>query len=254
MRTVCVIPARHASLRLPGKPLLPLRGLPMIRWVIRAARRFDFVDEIIVATDHEGIAGASRAEGVEAVMTDPALPSGTDRIRAALEGRPGDIIINLQGDEPGMPPEAVALAHHALLHGDADASTACVPIRNRADFESPNVVKVVRAHDQRALYFSRSPIPSLSRRDAAEFQRPGYIYGYKHFGLYLYRRDTLEQYCRLPRSPLEDTEKLEQLRLLENGYTLLCIESPHDSIGVDTEEDLQKAEAWIDSLGTKAHG
>lgn len=247
MKTVCVIPARHASLRLPGKPLLPIKGLPMIRWVIRAARRFDFVDEILVATDHEGIAEAARAENVEAVMTDSGLPSGTDRIRAAMEGRPGDIIVNLQGDEPGMPPEAVALAHEALLHGDADASTACVPIRDRALFESPNVVKVVRAHDDRALYFSRSPIPSLSRRDPAEMAGEGYVYGYKHFGLYLYRRATLERYCELPRSPLEDIEKLEQLRLLENGYTLVCIESPRDSVGVDTEEDLRRAEAWIDS-------
>ena len=128
MHIVCVIPARHASVRLPGKPLLPIKGVPMIQWVIRAARRFEFVHEILVATDHDGIAEAARAEGVEAVMTDPDLPSGTDRIRAAMAGRPGDVVINLQGDEPGMPPQAVRLAYEALIASDADAATACVPV------------------------------------------------------------------------------------------------------------------------------
>lgn len=249
MKTVCVIPARHASVRLPGKPLLPILGIPMVRWVIRAARRFEFVEQILVATDHEGIAAAAREENVEAVMTDPALPSGTDRIRAAMEGRPGDVIINLQGDEPGMPAEAVRLAWNALVQSSEDAATACVPITCRDIFESPHAVKVVRDKRQRALYFSRSPIPSLARRDETEMGQAGYIYGYKHLGLYIYRRAALESFCELPGSELEGLEKLEQLRLLENGLSLLCVDSPRDSVGVDTEEDIQRAEAYIQSWG-----
>lgn len=245
MKTICVIPARHASVRLPGKPLIPLLGIPMIRWVIRAARRFEFVEKIIVATDNEEIASAARDENVEAVMTDPDLPSGTDRVRAAMNGREGDIIINLQGDEPGMPPEAVRYAWHGLVHTEVDVATACVPITCRDIFESPNVVKVVRDKNSRALYFSRSPIPSLPRRDEEEMRRDGYIFGYKHLGLYIYRRHALETFCELPSSGLENLEKLEQLRFLENGMSLLCVESPRDSVGVDTAEDLQRAEALI---------
>ncbi|MCC5876079.1 MAG: 3-deoxy-manno-octulosonate cytidylyltransferase [Candidatus Sumerlaeia bacterium] len=249
MKTVCVIPARHASVRLPGKPLLPILGIPMVRWVIRAARRFEFVEQILVATDHEGIAAAAREENVEAIMTDPDLPSGTDRIRAAMKGRPGDVIINLQGDEPGMPADAVRLAWNALVQSDCHAATACVPITCRDIFESPNAVKVVRDRNQRALYFSRSPIPSLARRDETEMRQPGYIYGHKHLGLYIYRRTALETFCELPDSHLEGLEKLEQLRMLENGMTLLCVDSPRDSVGVDTAEDIQKAEAYIQTWG-----
>lgn len=248
MKTVCVIPARYGSQRLPGKPLLPLRGRPMIEWVVRAARRIPLFSEIIVATDHEEIARAVEAAGAEAVMTDPELPSGTDRIRAAMEGRDGDIVVNLQGDEPGMPLEAVEIAHRALLSAGADAATACVPILRREDFESPNVVKVVRDYHDRALYFSRSPIPALARRSAEEMAAPGYVFGFKHLGLYLYRRETLDRFCALPPSGLEQIEKLEQLRLLENGMTLVCVTSPRDSIGVDVKDDVEKAEHFLASL------
>ncbi len=245
MKTVCVIPARHGSQRLPGKPLLDLLGRPMIAWVVDAARRFDFVDEVLVATDHEEIASAARAAGAEAVLTDPALPSGTDRIRAALQGRPADIVINLQGDEPLMPPEAVAAAHAALLSGDAQVSTACVPITDLATFEEPSVCKVVRDDRQRALYFSRSPIPSLTRRNEAEVCRASYVFGYKHLGLYVYQRDALETFCRLSPSSLEMMEKLEQLRFLQNGFSIACVDSPADTIGVDTPEDIPRVEALL---------
>jgi 3-deoxy-manno-octulosonate cytidylyltransferase (CMP-KDO synthetase) len=248
MKTICVIPARYGSQRLPGKPLLKLRGRPMIEWVVRAAKKINLFDEILVATDHREIAAAVAPLSVEAVMTDPELPSGTDRIHAAMAGRPGDIIVNLQGDEPGMPMEAVALAHTALLSSGADVATACVPITHREHFESPNMVKVVRGSRDMALYFSRSPIPSLARREPAEMQAPDYVFGYKHLGLYLYRRDALERFCKLQPSPLERTEKLEQLRLLENGMTIVCITSPRDSVGVDVLEDVERAEGILDSL------
>jgi len=245
MKTICVIPSRFASQRLPGKPLFPLRGRPMIQWTIEAAQRLDFVDEVLVATDHDGIAAAARAAGVEAVMTDPELPSGTDRIRAAMDGRAGDVIINVQGDEPLMPPEAVQLAFDSLIRTGADIATACVPITRREDFEAPSQVKVVRDLDDRALYFSRSPIPSLSRRDAEEMLRPGYVFGYKHLGLYIYRRAALEKACQLPPSSLETIEKLEQLRMLENGMRIQCVTSPRDSVGVDVPEDVARVESLL---------
>ncbi|MCC6547867.1 3-deoxy-manno-octulosonate cytidylyltransferase [Candidatus Sumerlaeota bacterium] len=249
MKTVCVIPARFGSQRLPGKPMMLLRGRPMIQWVIEAARQFSVANEILVATDHEKIARAARDVGAEAVLTDPELPSGTDRIHAAMKGRHGDIIINLQGDEPGMPGETVARAHAALLATNADVATACVPLHRREDFESPNVVKVVRGDGDRALYFSRSPIPSLARRSEGELNTPGTLLGHKHLGLYIYRRAALEGFCALPPSPLELTEKLEQLRMLENGMTIVCVTSTADSVGVDVAEDVGRAEEFLGRSG-----
>lgn len=216
----------------------------MIEWTVLAARRMAVVDEILVATDHEAIAEAVRAAGAEPVMTDPELPSGTDRVNAAIIGRPADIIINLQGDEPGMPAETVAAAHRALLADEgAAAATACVAIHARAEFENPNVVKAVRGANGRALYFSRSPIPSLARREAQDG-----VFGYKHLGLYIYRREALERFCQLPQSSLETMERLEQLRMLENGMPLVCVLSDEDSIGVDTAEDVSAAEKFLSSL------
>jgi 3-deoxy-manno-octulosonate cytidylyltransferase (CMP-KDO synthetase) len=242
MKTVCVIPSRYGSTRLPGKPLIPLNGRPMIQWVIEAAQRLSFVDEVVVATDHERIAEASRQVGAVAVMTDPDLPSGTDRIQRAMIGRDGDIVINVQGDEPLMPVETVRDAHHALINSGANVSTACIPIRNKEDFLAPHVVKVVRGESDSALYFSRSPIPSLVRRDESELSAEGYVYGYKHLGLYVYTRESLERFCQLPPSILENQEKLEQLRMLENGMKIVCVTSNHDSIGVDVQEDVEKVE------------
>lgn len=245
MHTVCVIPARFPSQRFPGKPLHPLLGKPMIVWVIEAARRFDFVDEILVATDHEGIAAAAAAAGCEAVMTDPELPSGTDRIHAAMAGRRGDVIINLQGDEPLMPAGAVHAAFHSLIKSGAEVATACVPIRVRESFEAPHIVKVVRGIGDRALYFSRSPIPSLARRTEEDVEKSDGIFGYKHLGLYIYRRDALTAFCSLSPSFLESVEKLEQLRMLENGMRIQCVTSLEDSIGVDLPEDAPRVEELL---------
>jgi len=245
MKTTCVIPARYASQRLPGKMLRTLKGRPLIEWVVKNAQRIAVFDEVIVATDHEEIAAVVRALGVEAVMTDPDLPSGTDRIYAAVKDRAADVIVNLQGDEPAMPAAAVERAHASLLGTGADVATACVPILDRALFESPNAVKVVRDATDRALYFSRSPIPSLPRRDEADMRQTGYIYGYKHLGLYVYRRSALLRFCQLSPSSLEKMEKLEQLRMLEHGMHIQCVTSPADSVGVDVLEDVERAEAAL---------
>lgn len=245
MATICVIPARYDSQRLPGKPLLPIHGRPLIQWVVEAARRIQPVSAVVVATDHEDIVRAAEQAGARGVMTSSDLPSGTDRIHAAIKDMEADVIINLQGDEPLMPPETVELAHARLLESGADASTACVAIRIQEEFEDPNVVKVVRAEDETALYFSRSPVPSLSRRDPEELRQSGYVFGHKHLGLYIYRRSALQQFCSLSPSPLEKMEKLEQLRMLENGMRIICVTSPRDSIGVDTPEDMERVEKFL---------
>ncbi|CAN5216492.1 3-deoxy-manno-octulosonate cytidylyltransferase [soil metagenome] len=242
MKTVCVIPARYGSQRLAAKPLIPLHGRPLILWVVENALRMKLFDEVIVATDHQAIADAIKPSGVAAVFTDADCPSGTDRIHQAMLDRAGDIIVNLQGDEPAMPAAAVRLAHESLLASGADVSTACVPILDRETMENPNAVKVVRDRNERALYFSRSPIPSLYRRDEATMTKPNYIFGYKHLGLYIYRRSALDEFCSLSPSSLELLEKLEQLRMLEHGMHIQCVTSPADSVGVDVAEDVSRAE------------
>lgn len=248
-RIVCVLPARHGSQRLPGKPLALINGRPMIEWAARNALGMNLFDEVLVATDHESIVEAANAAGVEAVMTDPACPSGTDRINQAIAGREASIVVNIQGDEPAMPRDPVARALEALDRTGADVATACVPIRDRNRFEDPNIVKVVRALNDIALYFSRSPIPSLARRDEAAVAASGDIFGYKHLGLYIYRRDALIRFCQLSPTCLEMTEKLEQLRMLENGFKIVCPVSETDSIGVDVAEDLHRAATLLKPSG-----
>ncbi len=237
MKTVCVIPARYGSERLPGKPLRMIGDKSLIQWTILAARKFQVTDDVIVATDHKEILRAAESVGCKAVMTDPECPSGTDRIQQALRGIEADIVINLQGDEPLMSAETVEKAHAALLSREADAATACVPVYNEEQFSNPNIVKVVCDYHDMALYFSRSPIPSLARRSAVNSEKD-YLWGYKHLGLYIYKREALERFVTLPMSNLESLEKLEQLRMLENGMKLVCVKTPHDSIGVDVEADI----------------
>lgn len=217
----------------------------MIEWAARNARRMGLFDEVIVATDHEEIRAVCQSAGFEAVMTDPECPSGTDRIHQALIGREADIVVNIQGDEPAMPADPIARALRSLQDTGADVATACVPIAERERFEDFNVVKVVRDLNDRALYFSRSPIPSLPRRDAAETSAPGYIWGYKHLGLYIYRRDALARFCLLSPTSLERQEKLEQLRMMEHGFHIQCVTASADSVGVDVAEDLARAEAIL---------
>jgi 3-deoxy-manno-octulosonate cytidylyltransferase (CMP-KDO synthetase) len=246
MSIVCVIPARMQSTRLPRKPLAPLLGRPLIEWVVRNAQAMNLFDQILVATDHPDIMAVCKACGIEAVMTDPDLPSGTDRIHAAMEGRDGEVVVNLQGDEPTMPRESVERALRSLLETPhADAATACVPLHDRERFLDPNVVKVVRDLHDRALYFSRSPLPSVVRRDAEEIAADNYRWGFKHLGLYIYRREALSRFCSLSPTLLEKQEKLEQLRMLENGFHLQCPSVSADSAGVDVPEDVPRAEAAL---------
>ena len=244
LKTVGVIPSRYASVRLPGKPLVAIAGKPLVQWVWEAARRATTLDEVHVATDDERIAEAVRGFGGSAIMTSPECPSGTDRIASALAGREADIVVNIQGDEPMMNPATVDACVCALTEDpEAAVSTAMVPILDEADYRSPNVVKVVCDSRGYALYFSRAPIPDVSRVAAAG--RCGAPCAMKHLGLYVYRREALEALVKMPASRYEQLEKLEQLRFLEAGYRIRMIEADHDSVGVDTAEDVRAAEAVL---------
>jgi 3-deoxy-manno-octulosonate cytidylyltransferase (CMP-KDO synthetase) len=237
---ICVIPSRYGAQRFPGKPLADLLGKPMIQWVWETARKARRVDEVLVATDDERIREVVEGFGGTVAMTAASCPSGSDRIATALRGRECAAIVNLQGDEPMMHPETVTLAVEALLENPhCDVATACIELRDRAAFENPMVVKVVRGHNDTALYFSRSPIPNAVRLDEAITSAPNYLWGYKHLGIYVYRPQALRDFVAMPRSPLEISESLEQLRFLEAGYRIRCVETKHDSIGVDTPGDLK---------------
>lgn len=240
MRTLAVIPARYASTRLPGKPLADLGGRPLIVRTVEAALRAERVQDAVVATDDERILRAVTEHGHTALMTSPDCPSGSDRIAEVLVERPeAQLILNLQGDEPLMPPETIDAVLEALERDPgAQVATACLPIRQNADFHNPNVVKVVRSASGRALYFSRSPLPCLERADTLA---PDAALGLKHFGIYAYRREALMRFITLSPSPLEQTEKLEQLRFIENDMPIVVVDAAADSIGVDTPEDLEAA-------------
>jgi len=244
MRIICVIPARYASTRFPGKPLAPLCGKPMIQWVYECAGAARMVQKAYVATDDRRIHDAVNAFGGNAVMTSGNYQSGTDRIADVVKDMECDIVVNLQGDEPVMNPETIDLAVKALISDPAcDISTAMVRIRDENIYLLPNVVKVVCSLDGQALYFSRSPIPSRARAGGkTEYER---FFGYKHLGLYVYRKDALLSFPTLQPTLLEKLECLEQLRFLEYHYKIKVVETPHDSIGVDTPEDLKALEARI---------
>lgn len=238
-----IIPARFGSTRLPAKPLLPIGDRPLIQWVWQSA-----VDSgaasVLVATDDERIRAATLKFGADCVMTSPQHVSGTDRIAETVRGRafaPDDIVVNLQGDEPMMPAEVVARVAHALREvPGSDISTAVAPIESLQDFLDPNCVKALRAHDGRALYFSRAPVPWP--RDSIAAERPAAFLGaWRHIGIYAYRVRSLLQFAAWPPTPLEMTEKLEQLRALEYGmYIHLVTLSEPPPAGIDTPEDLER--------------
>ena len=234
MKTVCIIPARYASSRLPGKPLLEIAGKPMIRHVVEQVRQARRVDRILVATDDERILSAVRAFGGEAWLTRPDHPTGTDRLAEVAENLPeAELILNVQGDEPLIPPQAIdALTEAFVGRPELQMATLMTPLAEE-EADDPAAVKVVASQDGHALYFSRSLIPDPRNRGPERRC-------FKHIGVYAYRRDFLLRFAALPPSPLEVTESLEQLRALENGYRIRVIETPFRSIGVDTLADLEE--------------
>lgn len=238
---VAIIPARYASSRLPGKPLLRETGRTLIQHVVEAAGRASTLARVIVATDDLRIAEAVRAFGGEVAMTRADHPSGTDRVAEVAAGLPGaGIVVNLQGDEPEISGEAIDRVVRALQDDPAaPMSTLATPIHDPAIFRDPACVKAVLAADGRALYFSRSPIPH--HRDG-EGSGP---LGLLHLGIYGYRRDFLLKLATLPPSPLEQIEKLEQLRVLEAGYPIAVGIVEERSVGIDTPDDYRRfVERW----------
>lgn len=226
-----VIPARFASTRFPGKALAPIAGKPMIQHVWERARLCELLTRVVVATDDERIAGAARGFGAEAVLTRADHASGTDRAAEAAAATDAEVIVNIQGDEPLIDPAAISLALSTLLDDPVcRMATLKRRLTSPADVRNPNIVKVVTSLSGWALYFSRSPIPASRGEEAAYW---------KHIGLYVYRRELLLSYSSLPRGPLEEAEKLEQLRALENGIGIRVAETSYDTIGVDTPEDLE---------------
>jgi 3-deoxy-manno-octulosonate cytidylyltransferase (CMP-KDO synthetase) len=239
---VVVIPSRYASVRLPGKPLRTIAGEPMIQHVHRVATNTG-ASEVWIATDDERIEAAAKAFGADVCMTRTEHQSGTDRLAEVcdINGWPDDlVIVNLQGDEPLMPPALVDQCAALLEDGDAGMATLASPLASTDDYENPNVVKVVTDRDGNALYFSRSPIPHSRDEDSRQLTLEGAL---RHHGIYAYRRDVLRQLVATEPCALEKSEKLEQLRALWLGITLkVGIATSPPGPGVDTEEDLVAAE------------
>lgn len=240
-----VIPARFESTRLPGKVLLPLAGKPMIQWVYERACAAG-AREVIVATDDSRIADAVRRFGAEVAMTARTHVSGTDRIAEAAIERgwsDADVIVNVQADEPLLPPVLIGEAARALeADGGADIATLATPINSLAEFLDPNVVKVVTDRKHRALYFSRAPVPWLRDGASGSPTPAGFAGSMRHIGLYAYRLAALRKITALPATPLELCEKLEQLRALENGFAIrVMAASVTPGPDVNTPEDLQRA-------------
>ncbi|MGE0595017.1 MAG: 3-deoxy-manno-octulosonate cytidylyltransferase [Hyphomonadaceae bacterium] len=235
MNPIVVIPARMASARLPGKPLADIAGRPMIAWMAEIAAKAQ-CGPVLVAAAEQTIADAARAAGAEAVLTDPALPSGSDRMHAALNafdpGRRYDVALNLQGDMPTMAADDVAQALKALT-SHADIATLVSPSDSAAERDNPNLVKAIVAQDGRCLAFTRAPAP----------WGDGPIM--RHVGIYAFRRDALTRFVAAPPSPLELREKLEQMRALEMGMTIMAGVIANFPKGVDSPEDLETARAIL---------
>jgi 3-deoxy-manno-octulosonate cytidylyltransferase (CMP-KDO synthetase) len=231
MKFIAVIPARLESMRLPRKMLREIGGRPLAVWVYQAVRSSPLLDDVILATDSAEIFDACRKHSCNARMTSTKHRSGTERVHEVSQSVEADVYINVQGDEPMIRAAHIEALVKLMVNGEIPVGTLKTPA-SPEDIVNPNAVKVVTAMNQRALYFSRSTIPY--DRDGSH---PQY---FKHLGIYSYRKAALEQFVRLPESTLERAERLEQLRFLENGIPIYAAESPYDSIGVDTEEDLER--------------
>jgi len=237
-----VIPARYSSVRLKAKPLVDICGLPMIVRVWQNTSKSKIMGRVVVATDDERIVEVCKQYDIPTVMTDIALPSGTDRVFAAHQklGNNEEIIVNIQGDEPLITSDDIDKMLENFLQSDSDAGTLITKIKTVEDLLNTATVKVVLDAKNNAMYFSRSPIPCL--RDLSQEKWLENATFWKHIGLYAYKIDALERFVKLPLSKYETVEKLEQLRLLEQGAKFLCIETKSNLIGVDTQEDLDKVQ------------
>lgn len=239
MNVLAVIPARYASTRLPGKPLADIAGKSMVRRVYEQTRKARLVSDVVVATDDRRIADEVMRFGGTARMTPEEIRSGSDRIALVARGASAEIVVNVQGDEPLIDPALIDQTVQTLLERpEAVVATAVKRIADPADLTNPNVVKAVLDRNGFALYFSRSAVPFLRDAQPGVYPAGGALY-YKHFGIYVYRADFLQTFAGLEPTPLEQAEKLEQLRILEHGYRIACAVTEYESFPVDTPEDLR---------------
>jgi len=236
-KAIAIIPARLASTRLPRKVLRQISGHPMLAHVVEAARQCPQLAEVIVATDSDEVLNVCKQHGWRAEMTSASHRSGTDRVWEVAQRTPADIYVNVQGDEPLARPEHISALLRPMQNARVLVATVKTPL-SAADVNNPNAVKVVSDLEGRALYFTRATVP-FDRDNAGSVRR------FKHIGFYGYRREALEKFCSWPESELERAERLEQLRFLDHGVEIHVAETPYDTVGVDTEEDLRRVESIL---------
>lgn len=237
MKTLAVIPARFASTRLPGKPLVTIAGVPLVVRVLKNVSKCRSVDRVVVATDDERIAALVRENGGEAMMTPPDLPSGGDRVAWAAERIPSEYVINVQVDDPLIGSDMIDPLIDVLSSApDVSLALLAKKIERDEEITSPDIVKMVFDKNGKGLYFSRSPIP---------FPRTSNGTWYKHIGPYAWRRDFLLDFSKWEQTPLEKTESLEMLRVLERGHSIKCIVTERDTIEIDTQNDLLRIEEYF---------
>jgi 3-deoxy-manno-octulosonate cytidylyltransferase (CMP-KDO synthetase) len=238
---LAIIPARFASLRLPGKPLASIAGKPMIQHVVERVRRAQLVKSILVATDDERIQKAVEGFGGKAILTRPDHRTGTDRVAEVATHVEAELYVNIQGDEPLIDPGTIDAVVAAMLEDESvQIATPCSAITLANEIMDPNIVKVTSDFDGNSLYFSRAPIPWVRDTQATVAVRH-----WKHIGLYAFRRDTLLEFPTLPPGELEHVEQLEQLRWLENGFRIRVVETDYDAVSVDVPADIERVEKLL---------
>ena len=245
---LAVIAARWASVRFPGKPIADILGKPMVQRVLEQAQKSSLLTDVVIATDDKRIYDVVLGFGGKVVMTSPNHQSGTDRVAEVVSNIECDIVVNVQGDEPLIPSENIDLVIKPLLDsGDLSASTLMIAIHSWSEMLDPNICKVVVDNVGRALYFTRAPLPYNRDHGCVDKSKVDnevganqIIFGYKHIGVYAYRKSFLLKFSNMKTSRLENTEKLEQLRILENGYSIQVVETKQNSIGVDQPNDLDR--------------
>jgi len=258
MKVVVIIPARYSSTRFPGKVLAPIAGKPMIQRVWERSSTASLIDEAVIATDDDRVFEAVESFGGKAVMTNPEHKSGTERCSEAAEKLDADIVVNVQGDEPLINPESLDLVVDPLVANESlGMSSLKFPIGTYKDYIDPNIVKVVCDDQENAIYFSRAPIPHYrDSRDLVESWKGGSPLPadllpppMKHIGVYAYRTGFLQAMARMPAAPIEEAEKLEQLRVLSWGFKIRMVTTPHDSVSIDVPGDVDKVERIIAESG-----